>query len=781
MVIRSLQYRIATFFAGLLVLVMAVVLVLIAHNDERIVAEEMARELGVGATIFGRLVEQNRNQLETASALLAADFGFREAIATHDRPTIRSALRNHGARISAQVMMAITPDGEIIAETQQTGSDPRTFPFPDLLAQAQQSGRSVGFVPMADGRLYQMVLAPVLAPKLIAWVAMGFPVSDQWAHNMATTTGLMISVVRNDTRGLLATSFPEALREALRESLGAAPKGQQEQVLTVAGDRYQTQLLPLGNVATVVLQRSLSQAEAPFRSMQLTLLTILLAGVAVFISGGVMFARHIAGPANQLAFAARRIEEGDYSQPLPDLPPDELGQLARSFAHMREGIAAREHKILKLAYEDTLTGLPNRVYFLDAFTAIGADQTAAVAVLDLDRFALINNALGHPVGDRLLGEVAARLRDVAQPPVLAARLWGDEFAFLLRGADEVTASIFAERLLHSLHSPIPLDDQYIDVEGSLGIALYPRDGNDATTLLRRAELAMSVAKRKHTGYAFAGEVSAEPAHEQLSLIGEMRNALAHNEFIVHYQPKLALRSGRITGAEALLRWQHPRRGLVPPLHFIPFAEQTGFIREITPWLLEQVIRQTARWRNADLDIVPSINLSTHDLLNPDLVGDVRRLLADNRLPADGICLEITESALMEDPTLALHHLSELAALGLKLSIDDYGSGQASLAYLKTLPVHELKIDQSFIRTVTVSPKDAAIVQSTILLSHALGLTVVAEGAETPADLLWLRQCECDIAQGYGIARPMPAGDLPGWIAHYEGTRREEDTDFVAVK
>ncbi|MBS4097508.1 MAG: EAL domain-containing protein [Sulfuricella sp.] len=775
MIFRTLRHRIAAVFIGLLVLVMALVLGLVTRSNHGIVATELGRELSAGTRVFTRLIEQNQHQLETAATVLSFDFGFREAIATQDRPTIRSVLRNHGFRIGAQVMMVVTPEGRVVAETTPNKPAMRPFPFPDLLRSAEAAGKSAAFKVMDDGHLYQTVLVPIMAPKLIAWVAMGFPVDDAWARDLAQMTGLSVSVVRADQPAvtLLASSLEGARRAALPGALAQfRQNGMEQLVIALAGERFQTLATPLGGTASVILQRSLEQAEAPFHSMQMALFSIMLGGILLFALGSVLFARHIAGPVNRLATEAQRIEAGDYAQPIPYLAADEIGQLAASFNHMREGIAAREQKILKLAYTDTLTGLPNRTYFLEAFEKLPKDSWAAIAVLDLDRFALINNALGHPIGDRLLAEVGARLARPFTQPVLAARLWGDEFAFLLENADEAAAAEFAAALIGVLRQPIPLDDQRLDVDGSIGIALYPQDGGDATTLLRRAELAMSAAKRKHSGYAFVAEIKDEPPHEQLSLIGNMRDALARREFVVYYQPKLDLATGRICGAEALIRWQHPEMGLVPPMRFIPFAEQTGFIREITPWLLDHVAAQAAQWRREGIAIVLSINLSTHDLLNPCLVDQMRGLLDLPDLPPEALCLEITESALMEDPALALANLSELAGLGLKLSIDDFGTGQASLSYLKRLPVHELKIDQSFVTSVCDSPKDAAIVDSTILLGHALGLSIVAEGAETPADLTWLRDHRCDIAQGYGIARPMPGEQLPAWIAAYRSPLAE---------
>ena len=768
MILKSLQHRIVVVFVGLLALVMALLLTLVTRSNERIVAGEMKRELAAGTHVFKRLMEQSQRQLETAATVLAADFAFREAIATQDQPTMRSVIRNHGLRISAQVMMVISPAGLLIADTQREAAPPGSFPFPDLVAAAEAAGKGTGFKQMADGRLYQIVLVPILAPKLIAWVAMGFQVDDRWARELATTTGLAVSVVRRHgpQADLLASSFDDSRRVALPEALMGLT-GDAVQVLSLGAEHYQSVQMPLDQDIAVVLQGSVEQAQAPFHSLQETLLTVVLGGIVVFAFGSIMLARRIVRPVNDLSAAARRIEAGDYTQPVPSLPADEIGRLAVSFDHMRERIASREEKILRLAYIDTLTGLPNRTRFLEIFSQVPAGSLGAVAVLDIDRFALINNALGHPVGDRLLSEIGLRLKQIIPRPNRVARLWGDEFAFLLDGANKAAVTAFAESILAKLRDPITLDGQRLDVGGSLGIALYPQDGRDVTTLLRRAELAMVAAKRRHSGFAFAVDTGSGPAHEQLSLIGEMREAMARQEFVIYYQPKLDLASGKITGAEALLRWQHPTRGLIPPLRFIPFAEQTGFICEITPWLLECAIDQTARWHREGLAIVPSVNLSALDLINPGLVAHIGGLLEQHKLPAGKLCLEITESALMDDPELALAHLSELSALGLKLSIDDYGAGQASLAYLKTLPVNELKIDQTFVTAVADSPKNAAIVRSTIMLSHALGLTVVAEGAETPADLSWLGINGCDVAQGYGIARPMPTDELAGWIAGFD--------------
>ena len=506
-------------------------------------------------------------------------------------------------------------------------------------------------------------------------------------------------------------------------------------------------------------QLQIAQAHA-VTMLVVMALAALLAGIAL----SVYMSRSIVRPVREAIGVAEAVAAGNLMRAVPTGRGDEVGKLLRALGVMRDSIVSREDKILRLAYEDNLTGLPNRTRLLEHFERLPHDARGAVLVLDIDRFGMINNALGHSVGDRLLREIGQRLLGMpGTAPFLLVRLWGDEFAFLLEGANRDQAIGFAQAVVEHLRQPLTLDDQRIDVSGSLGIALYPQDDSDLTSLLRRAALAMRAAKQRYRSHALVSDLAVDPPHENLTLIGEMRDALARHEFVAFVQPKYDLARREVTAVEALLRWRHPTKGLVPPARFIPFAEQTGFIHEITPWLLEHVMAQAASWRADGWALVPSINLSALDLLDPGLTGLISDLLTRYALAPDSICLEITESALMDEPELALRHLNQLADLGVKLSIDDYGTGQASLAYLKTLPVHELKMDRAFISNITTLPKNAAIVRSTVMLSHELGLSVVAEGAETSQELDWLRGSGCDMVQGYVIAKPMPAPELLAWL------------------
>lgn len=505
--------------------------------------------------------------------------------------------------------------------------------------------------------------------------------------------------------------------------------------------------------------RQLHQDEAMARNEQLVL------AIGAIVLGSLLawrMAGSIIRPVREAVAVAKAIAHGNLQHPVPVGGRDEIGQLLRALQRMRDAIFIREERILHLAYQDDLTGLPNRTRFVEALQSLPPPAYGAVLLFDMDRFSLINHALGQPVGDRLLGELGRHLRAQLQETQLLARLWADQFAIWLPEANLLQAQALATTIVQSLRSPLVIDNQRLDVDGTLGIALYPQDGRDAATLLRRAELAARTAKARRKPMLGFHEVGAEPAPASLSLIGEMREALTRGEFRVFYQPKFNLHSQSMTNAEALIRWQHPVQGMIPPSAFIPFAEQTGFIREITPWLLDQVMRDTAAWRQQGFLVVPAINLSVHDLLDPGLATRISTLLGQHGLPASAICLEITESALMEDPAQALDMLKQLASMGIKLSIDDYGSGQASLAYLKTLPVNELKIDRVFIDGINVTAKNAAIVRSTILLCHELELTVVAEGAETREELE--KHNKCDMVQGYVIARPMPLAQFLTWQA-----------------
>jgi diguanylate cyclase (GGDEF)-like protein len=414
------------------------------------------------------------------------------------------------------------------------------------------------------------------------------------------------------------------------------------------------------------------------------------------------------------------------------------------------------------AHHDLLTGLPNRSALLASLeeALVGLNpQPFALLLLDLDRFKEVNDTFGHQAGDLLLREIGPRLRGVLRESDVLARLGGDEFALLLRATQATRAVSVAEQLLHVLEEPFSVDGHALQIGGSIGIAAYPRDASSPSDLMRRADVAMYAAKRANLGVAvYAPELDVN-SREQVTLYGELRRAIDAHELRLHFQPKVDVRTGAVAGLEALVRWQHPERGLVYPDQFIPLAERTGLIRPLGHWVLEAAVRQCRAWQDEGLGLEVAVNLGAYNLDDDGLPQAINGLLQRYDVPAERLRVEITETTLMRDPDNARRVLDDLRSTGVRVSIDDFGTGYSSLAYLKRLPADELKIDRSFVQHMAVDAGDAAIVRSVIALGHELGFLVTAEGVEDPASLEWLRKFGCDCAQGYFFARPLAADAL----------------------
>ena len=425
------------------------------------------------------------------------------------------------------------------------------------------------------------------------------------------------------------------------------------------------------------------------------------------------------------------------------------------------------------ATHDPLTDLPNRQLLLERLAAALSDGDGATAVLviDLDHFREVNDTLGHGRGDLLLSAVGARLAAALRPCDLTARLAGDEFAVLLPGlADQTAAAGTAQRLLEELHKPFDLDGVTVDVEASIGVSVAPRDGTDPVLLMRQADVALYQAKDLAAGVVVYSPDRAGPGPGRLALLGELRRALDAHELVVHYQPQVDLRSGELCGLEALVRWQHPDRGLLPPGAFLPVAETTGLVTPLTLRVLDLVLAQVRQWADEGQEVPVAVNLSARCLSDTDLPDVVAAALARHGVPARLLWLEVTESATMTDPERALGILRRLSADGVRLSIDDFGTGYSSMSYLRRLPVGELKVDRSFVSEMTRDDSDAVLVRSTVDLGHNLGLSVVAEGVEDEETLRALSDLGCDVAQGYLLGRPMAPEALAGWRAEYEQRR-----------
>jgi diguanylate cyclase (GGDEF)-like protein len=434
----------------------------------------------------------------------------------------------------------------------------------------------------------------------------------------------------------------------------------------------------------------------------------------------------------------------------------------------------RSEELHRIATTDELTGLANREQFRkaveDRIVAAHLDgHEFAVMLMDLDRFKEINDTLGHHYGDVLLRELGPRLVEAVGSGGFVARLGGDEFAILPAATAEDSAVIEAvsSRLFGSIQRPFQVDELALEVGASIGIARFPHDGDDSHALLRCADIAMYAAKETQSDCKFYSADQDRHSVSRLSVLSDIRHALASDEIVVHFQPIVDLDNLRVMGAEGLVRWAHPTLGLIPPGAFVQTVEQTGLIGPLTRHVLERSIAQCAEWRKGGREMSVAVNLSVRNLLDRDLPNQIERLLSAYSLPPEALQLEITESMIMSDPDRALATVTRLSDLGVRMSVDDFGTGYSSLANLRRLPIDELKIDRSFVSPMLQDESDLIIVRSTINLGHDLGLRIIAEGVEDAQTLDRLALLGCDLAQGFHVSRPMAADVFTDWLKDTE--------------
>lgn len=427
-----------------------------------------------------------------------------------------------------------------------------------------------------------------------------------------------------------------------------------------------------------------------------------------------------------------------------------------------------EEVLVQQALHDSLTELPNRALLRDrlqqAILAAHRDDTsAALFVLDLNRFKEINDTCGHECGDALLRQVAQRLQRTLRETDTVARLGEDEFAILLPATDNIGATLIARKVISTLDPAFKVEGLALTTSASIGIALYPEHAEDATTLMRRADVAMYTAKRAEKPYVIYAPEQEESSPEDTILMHELRAAMEAHQLSLYYQPEIELRHNRAVHMEALLRWQHPERGFVSPASFIPVAEETGLIKPLTKWVLNESLRQCAEWQRTGLDVRIAVNLTARNLYDPELVDTITDLMEHWGVKPNGLKIEITESALFVDPHTATKTLTALHKMGVGISIDDFGTGYSSVAQLRRLAIDEIKIDRSFVMDMTVNSDNAFIVRSIIDLGHNLGLPVVAEGVQNQATLETVTKMGCDMAQGYYLSPPLPADRFNEWL------------------
>jgi diguanylate cyclase (GGDEF)-like protein len=769
----SFQARIAGVLILLLLVVIGALTVAVKVATNEAVRGQAGEQLQLGTRLFERLLDTRGRRLRDGVQLLAADFGFRDAVASGDSATIRSALINHGARISASDMFLLGLDGTVMASSVDAVLQDSHFPYDQALRDARRGGQSMIIVPM-QGQSHLLVETQVLAPRPIARVVVGFVMDAAFAQELRQLSNLEVSFlsVEDGRPGQLVSTRPAVMADSLVHwTMTHAGQSRQGQLSEETEQRYLNQTLVLagqpgasGGQVIALLQSPLDAALNAFAPLDQNILLIGLVALLASLMGALLLARSVSQPVQALALAAERIGHGDYQTQLPVQRSDELGVLAIAINRMQRGIAEREVLLAHNALHNALTGLPNRALAMERLgSAMAANRPVALLYLGVDNLRALSESGGPAFIDRLLQQIGENLQEFIRPGDTVAHLITDEFLVLLENMDGDNAVAMADTLQQVLLQPHRFGGHDVTIDCRIGIAAYPADGISAEELLSRAALAMKDAVNM-PGRLQVYQHGRDLAHQrQIRLIRDLRRAATNGELSLHYQPKLDIRTQEVRQAEALLRWQHPEFAMVSPGEFIELAERTGSIQILTRWVIEEGIRQLAEWRQRGLHIQLSLNISAEDLTGGDLVERVTRLLKLHAVPAEQIIFEITESAIMREPTAALKVLNSLRSAGICLSVDDFGTGYSSLAHLKRLPVQELKIDQSFVRDLDETSEDAVIVRSTIEMSHNLGLKVVAEGVEYERSLHLLERWNCDTAQGYLISRPLTAQAFETWV------------------
>ena len=749
---NRLQTKLTVLYAGLFALALSVVAVTvyvaIASNAQRAVREELA----ASGTVFDRIWALRTQRLQDGAELLSRDFGFRAAVATHDRPTVESAIANLRQRLGLDLAFTVGVDGEV------TGLDPARLDLEKLWSalDAEEGAQGVFAI---DGKPHQLISAPIMSPTLTGWIVFAARLDEREMRALEELSAIDLDAQVFDKRGDQWVSADEGPVDApLATFVAQAANDEIHAPAMLRGGADSLVLVKpikaLNNSgAALVLRYPMAQAMATYQPLMAAVILAGLLGAALVAAASWALSRGLAKPITALDVAARRLQRGDDVR-VEVTTRDEIGRLAESFNLMASEIREREADMIRQALHDGETGLPNRRALERAIemrlATIGPGEQVVISAIGFDRFPQVRAAIGYELATELVAKLGQRVAETV-PGVIVGRLTTSILCTISATSDLEGVLSRAEGFLAGLEAPIQVGGERVDVHITHGVAATPAGAMDAARLIERALIALDQARGAHKKLmAFDPVAYGDPA-ANLSLMSEMLEGIRVGDLFLAHQPKLDLRNGRITGVEALARWNHPTRGFQRPDLFVGMAEETGHIRALTDYVLAQAIEDQARLRAAGHDVLMSVNVSGR------LIDDhafAEHAIAQVTAAGARLCFEITETAVIGNPDVALGVLERLAEAGIPVSIDDYGSGLSSLAYLKQIRADELKIDKAFVLNLEAGGKDALLVKSTVDLAHSLGMKVTAEGVETREALAALQLMGCDLAQGYHIAKPM---------------------------
>lgn len=766
----SFRNKLLLLIVGLLAVTLASSLLAVMRASTNAVEDIVRAELEVVERVFRSLLQDDREQLRNRAELLAGDFAFKRAIATGEEATMLSALANHGERIKADFVVMLSRGGEVLLSTHPLER------LPDSVRIVVEGGsaQAASTLVLLDEQPFQLVLVPVLAPDLLGWVGLGTAVDRSMLEELRGITNADITLVAYaGGRGarLLQSTLPPALTGGL-ESRESSSDMALQLADSLSRERWLSREVNLlqedGQQLVALLSQSLQQALNNYRPLRQQMLIIGFVALGLAGLTALVIARSVTQPIYALVNAARRITDGNYSRRINLAAGEEFGMLADTLNLMQDTVSEREARIRHQAQHDMLTQLPNRYYINSVFNNRLSESPQrnqfAMALLELDNLQQLTDLYGSEFSDTVLQQIAERISVSLRRGDIAARVADSQILLFFDDLTHAGVATVVQKLRADFAEPLLIDGVPVRLEPLLGFVFAPQHGQQFDELLRRAQIALGFARSAGDGCAVY-QIGQDEVHlRQITLAHRLQAAVEAENFTVFYQPKYDLVAHRVGQVEALMRWTDPELGQVFPDEFIPVAEQTGIITDISMIVLKQVLRQLQDWERAGIDLTVCVNLSGADILQAGFVRHAIDSLQASGLDSSAIIIEVTETMMMADMDVALANIREFETAGIRLAIDDFGTGFSSLAQLKMLPVQELKIDKSLILRLDQDSDDQKIVRSTIEMAHYLGLKVVAEGVENLASLRLLQGMGCDAVQGYYVARPMTAAALQIWLA-----------------
>ncbi|MGI2175621.1 putative bifunctional diguanylate cyclase/phosphodiesterase [Shewanella ulleungensis] len=759
---NSFRSRLIIAFLLILTLMQLTTALFVLTATQRDYRQQQTQNLNIGSNIFVEMLSNRSEQLSQSLSLLSADFGFKRAVATGEQDTISSVLANHGRRINANAVILLSPKGKLLSSSLP-GLTPENID--ELFALTKN--RSTSFdIFNVDHNSYQFVLQPVKAPTLIAWVGMGFTMDKVVANQAKTITGIDISFINQSGRVDIVSTLPESLQQQVLANLTQIMQNADAVSDTIVNEYLSTAIALDKNSGHqwAVLHQSNEKWQQSYDALRNNMLVIFAITCLLAFLIAAWFAGGLTRPIYALVNYARKVGQGEKPQPIIGAPA-ELQVLANTLSVMRENIEAREHDLVYQSQHDNLTGLYNRAAAKQQLGLLLKQMHGCIAMIDIKNFRHLNNIIGFANADNLLMLFASRLESLSPTAALISRLDGDSFLLLFQpGISHEQLELY----LQQLTKPYDIEGSKISVNVRVGLVELSTDydHNDIDKLIRHAEIALNQARIESLAIATYLQGEDERYLRELMIIRDLPIAISQGQLHLVFQPKVDIHNNLCNSAETLIRWLHPQLGFIPPDEFIRLAENSGNISMISDWVLNATVKQLAQWKAQGIELKVAINLSAHDLTNAQLPQDIKQLLADHDLPIEALSIEVTEGAVMKDAQTVIAVLQQFKGIGIAIAIDDFGTGHSSLAYLKLLPVNEVKIDRSFIKDIHTDATDLMIVDTSIRLIKGLNLSVVAEGVESTEGIDILRRLDCDIVQGYVYSKPLKADDFAIWFSQF---------------